>query len=960
MQDFVPGQRCINTLETQLGLGTVLKTEYRSVTLVFNASGETRTYAKHSAPLIRVQFSPGDTIRNQAGIELTVQSLTERKGQITYLGTDREGRRNQIHESELDNFVRLDRPADRLFSGQIDPDKWLELRYQTLLRQNALFASPLRGLSGCRTRLIPHQLYIAHEVARRYAPRVLLADEVGLGKTIEAGLIIHQQLITERAERVLIVVPENLSYQWLVEMIRRFNLYFSIFDESRCIAAHESSGHDNPFFSEQLVLVSLDFLGRHPHRVNQAATGNWDLLVVDEAHLLRWTPQDASLQYRMIELLARRTKGLLLLTGTPEQLGRASHFASLRLLDPDRFHDLEAFLKEEQDYERVASAIHRLLDNRALSKSELNAWRKLLALDEDLSRIDLIEKAGSSKKKAAEAKRELIDHLLDRHGTGRVLFRNTRATIQGFPERNVIPYALPFPSGYRNLSTSEETRGSTTGLYPEVLYRQAVPSASPDWTEIDPRANWLKERIQALRPNKILVITVTTRTVLDLQDYLKSRAGITAAVFHEELSLVDRDRQASLFANPESGSPVLICSEIGSEGRNFQFSHDLVLFDLPLNPDRLEQRIGRLDRIGQTHTIKIHIPYLKGSAQEILYRWYQDGLDAFRNTCPTGHSIFVHVYERLIKALEHPKESTDELIEATRDFHAERREMLNRGRDRLLEYNSCRPEVARKLAEQARQNELEWNLPEYMDQVFDCFGVDSEIHGTDCLVLSPADHLAAPFPCLPDHGVTITFNRKTALANEDVQYITPDHPMVTRIMEQIRTSELGNSAFTALNFGVLSPGTLILESLYTIEALDSVSVRGSLYLVPTAVRVVIDENGREHGASLGHEIIRKEQRMVDPETAGKFINARQASIRALIQASEAKARVHAARIKQAAETAAIQKLTGEINRLQALRKINPNVREQEIEFFSKQLAELREIIDSAPLKLDALRVMIAI
>ncbi|MGH8499897.1 MAG: SNF2-related protein [Methylococcales bacterium] len=236
MQNLVPGQRWINTLETQLGLGTVLKTEYRSVTILFNASRETRTYAKQSAPLIRVRFSPGDTIRSQQGNELTVQSLVERKGLITYIGADREGRRIEMHESELDNFVRLDRPADRLFSGQIDPDKWLELRYQTLLRQNALITSQLRGLTGCRTSLIPHQLYIAHEVARRFAPRVLLADEVGLGKTIEAGLILHQQLITERAERVLIVVPESLVHQWLVEMIRRFNLFFSIFDESRCFA----------------------------------------------------------------------------------------------------------------------------------------------------------------------------------------------------------------------------------------------------------------------------------------------------------------------------------------------------------------------------------------------------------------------------------------------------------------------------------------------------------------------------------------------------------------------------------------------------------------------------------------------------------------------------------------------------------------------------------------------------
>lgn len=85
-----------------------------------------------------------------------------------------------------------------------------------------------------------------------------------------------------------------------------------------------------------------------------------------------------------------------------------------------------------------------------------------------------------------------------------------------------------------------------------------------------------------------------------------------------------------------AGAQVLLCSEIGSEGRNFQFASNLVMFDLPFNPDLLEQRIGRLDRIGQAHDIQIHVPYLEKTAQSVLVRWYHEGLDAFEHTCPTG------------------------------------------------------------------------------------------------------------------------------------------------------------------------------------------------------------------------------------------------------------------------------------------------------------------------------------
>ena len=247
MTDFIPGQRWINNAELQLGLGTVLTVEHRTVTLLFISSNETRTYSRQTAPLTRVSFTAGDMIRSHDGRSLKVVSVKQEDGLLTYMGTDEAGHSIQLAEGELDSQVQLHRPAERLFTGQIDRDKWFELRYQTLQHLDRLAHSDLRGLIGARTSLIPHQLYIAHEVANRYAPRVLLADEVGLGKTIEAGLILHQQLLTERAQRVLIVVPETLLHQWLVEMLRRFNLQFSILDEERCVAIDDGNEQDNPF-----------------------------------------------------------------------------------------------------------------------------------------------------------------------------------------------------------------------------------------------------------------------------------------------------------------------------------------------------------------------------------------------------------------------------------------------------------------------------------------------------------------------------------------------------------------------------------------------------------------------------------------------------------------------------------------------------------------------------------------
>ena len=216
MQEIAIGQRWVSVAELQLGIGMVVEVEHRTVSIIFPATTETRIYARQGAPLSRVRFNPGDWIQNQQGDNLKVVDLDESAGLIVYRCEDEAGQVVQLAEGKLSNYLQLNRPAERLLNGQIDRNKWFDLRCDTREVANSLSQSPVYGLAGCRTSLLAHQIYIAHEVARRYAPRVLLADEVGLGKTIEAGLIIHQQLLAERAKRVLIVVPESpVSYTHL-------------------------------------------------------------------------------------------------------------------------------------------------------------------------------------------------------------------------------------------------------------------------------------------------------------------------------------------------------------------------------------------------------------------------------------------------------------------------------------------------------------------------------------------------------------------------------------------------------------------------------------------------------------------------------------------------------------------------------------------------------------------------
>ena len=239
---WMRGQRWVSDGEPELGLGIVSKSGDGRVEIEFPAASETRIFATETAPLRRVKFLPGDRIKLQSGEELMVENVREEAGLLIYETDD-----GEVTEYELSDSISFSKPEERLFGGKLDDFTDFDLRGEALRRRAEMRRSPVRGLAGARMDLIPHQLFIADEVANRPQPRVLLADQVGLGKTIEACLILHRLILTGRAERVLILVPEPLIHQWFVELLRRFQLSFSLFDEERCEAIEYGDPGCNPF-----------------------------------------------------------------------------------------------------------------------------------------------------------------------------------------------------------------------------------------------------------------------------------------------------------------------------------------------------------------------------------------------------------------------------------------------------------------------------------------------------------------------------------------------------------------------------------------------------------------------------------------------------------------------------------------------------------------------------------------
>ncbi len=945
-QQYQPGQRWISDSEAELGLGTVLAQDGRLLTVLYPATGETRQYALRNAPLTRVRFSPGDVITHFENWKLTVVEVEDVDGLLVYHGLNGQNQTCVLPETQLSNFIQFRLASDRLFAGQIDPLAWFSLRYNTLEHTSKQLQSSLWGLGGVRAQPIAHQLHIAREVADRIAPRVLLADEVGLGKTIEAGLVIHRQLLSGRANRVLILVPENLQHQWLVEMRRRFNLQVALFDAERFIESDAS----NPFEDAQLALVSLEWLTEDEKAQDAVFAAGWDLLVVDEAHHLVWHEEKASPQYSLVEQLAEVIPGVLLLTATPEQLGQDSHFARLRLLDPNRFHDLAAFRAESENYRPVAEAVQELLEQGRLSPAAHSTIQGFLGAEGDA----LLAAVNDGD---AEASARLIRELLDRHGTGRVLFRNTRAAVQGFPERKLHPYPLTCPDEYLELPIGEKAE-----LYPEVSFQaQADSTEETRWWRFDPRVEWLIDTLKMLKRVKVLVICAHAETAMDLEDALRVRSGIPTTTFHEGMSILERDRAAAYFADEEFGAQVLICSEIGSEGRNFQFAHHLVMFDLPAHPDLLEQRIGRLDRIGQKHIIELHVPYLQNSPQERLFQWYHQALNAFLNTCPTGNALQHRFGPRLLPLLD---EGDDEAWQALVDEAlAERIRLeaeLHGGRDRLLELNSGGAGEGQALVEAIEEQDDQFALPIYMETLFDAFGIDSEDHSENALILKPSEKmLDASFPLGDDEGVTITYDRHQALSREDMQFITWEHPMVQGGMDLVLAGSMGNTAVALIKNKALKPGTVLLELLYVSEVVAPRSLQLGRYLPPAALRCLLDANGNDLAGRVSFETLNDQLESVPKASANKFIQAQRDQLTPRINAGEAKvAPRHAERVADAQRRLAAE-TDEELARLTALQAVNPTVRDSELQALRAQREQGLAMLDKAALRLEAIRVLVA-
>ncbi len=455
----------------------------------------------------------------------------------------------------------------------------------------------LEGLHGVEQ--LPHQIETVRKVLRHFRGRVLLADEVGLGKTIEACLLLREYLLRGMVRRVLILVPAPLVSQWQEELSSKFDLEFTVPPKGGTADRVEFwTGNDR-------VLASLAFV-KAKKRAAIVAAEPWDLVIVDEAHHCK---NRATLNWQLVNSLKRRF--MFLLSATPVQNNLLELYNLLTLLAPGHLQTESDFKRkyvkrgnprDPLNRERLRSLLGEVMVRNTRSLVQLN-------LPPRYAQTVLAKPEGAE----AELYRKLTEFLRSRgsglvHGTEPIdetATENLAETDLATDEASSCA-RIPVPVSRLQLSSLLAAQGSHPVAVASSLER--IASADPDALALARMAASiggsakdarLLELVQQSHGHKLLIFVNFRRTLAHIEGLLKSN-GLAFSVFSGEQTAHEKDEAVAVFRDRV---PVMVCTESGGEGRNLQFADTLINYDLPWNPMKIEQRVGRLHRFGQTRDV---------------------------------------------------------------------------------------------------------------------------------------------------------------------------------------------------------------------------------------------------------------------------------------------------------------------------------------------------------------------
>ena len=715
----------------------------------FPRSGTTLRLAANAEALVPVDLSPGRPVRITATHEETTIAARLPDGSLKLVN----GRTESPHALwplELEGAL-----LERLALGELDDVEDFVTRMNVLHLLGLREAGGLGSFLGGRVRLFPHQLHVAERASTSDPVRWLLADEVGLGKTIEASLILNRLVHAGKVTRCMVVAPDALTVQWLGELWRKYHQVFTLLDSERLgDVARDFGDHFNPFELHRRTVISLEMLIARPHLTEQAVKAGIDLLVVDEAQRLRRPPgHPGEAAWRAVAPIADLGRHVLLLSATPLEDDAHGFFRLLQLLRPQEFPEGTSFEA------RLANGTPLPACTSSTRRSDIGGLPPRVGIP-----IDLSDPKSATLRGAVE--------------------RAVRSTVAP----NVVAEREKVDRVRRALASGAAL---SAGLGPDES--QLRPQAA-SMDAKDARVAWLVSQAPLWRQagEKTLVFVAHRETLEMLRTALSNRAHVASGLFHEELTPARRDTEVARFREFD-GPSLLVSTECGGEGRNFEFCRRLVLFDLPWKPSVVEQRIGRLDRIGRR--IPVEVVYFRppGGIGRDVVRLFE-ALGLFREPLAGLEPQLAHVEGALEEIALTPDASlSDARFEALVAEAGAARTRIREAAYQQLHRDPYRAEMGPGIL--AR-------VPKELDELNQEVVVTASI-GLGFTIAHPRGHrvfsielangaLVDGLPGVPaGSGYVGTFDREEAVANESIDFFASGHPLVEGIFAHYEEGALG-------------------------------------------------------------------------------------------------------------------------------------------------------------------------
>jgi SNF2 family DNA or RNA helicase len=929
----------------------------------------------HPIDLVHYIFELNDKIITQQGIGyINSKDFLIKSGVISYEFLMENGKKSQIFENEI--YSRFETNIEALISEQIiDPPENLLIKYWAYLFYSYYKSYQIKCITNSRLTLMPHQINVTHRLSEEHFPRIILADEVGLGKTIEAGIYIKEMMARDLAERILIIVPASLVKQWQFEMQNKFNINFTIYDGKKVKELKNKGSYKhpeilkNPFYYDNLIISSLQF-ARNRKYIHLLSSIPWDIVVFDEAHHLRRYLINAmtgnyreTLNFELARNLSVNSESMLLLTATPLQLHSFELFSLIELIHPEvfeSFSDFEHFRKnmpfinllitnlnniEKLNNFEVKNTIKLLKDLRYIDKKrDLN--QVLSQIKDDSFKLSLLRKIEEdhtlSKFLIRNRKKNVFfDDLLNKRIVNTIMINPTQQELDVYNEIRLYLAKIYNSSlskenagiGFiittlQKLLTSSkyaflkslERRLEQIDRYKDIfLDTSIIKEADPEFYEAELEDQYLdselidifhkketkkeheateifnQERIlkkfydklnslpydsksdklvellnQIYSQNlkeKIIIFTQFVDTLKFLKSLIESQnQDYKVELFYGGLDKIQKDEAVERFRSSKTFS-ILISTEIGGEGRNFQFCRVLINYDLPWNPMKLEQRIGRLDRIGQeSKEIYIYNIFMEGTVETDIIHAIIKRINLFEESIGILEPIIGRIekdFKGVIFAEEDGKKrkKLNDFYRTLDDEIRKAKEIEMQLDDLMIDKKSFQMEglissLASCIDVKLTHNELHLlmkqffnlnnNFYGYLEDILDtsdkikkAFYFQSRIKLNNILLKNPKYELLEEY-----HG---TFNLEFARKKEEIEFLALGHPLINTVLDFIISDEFQG------NLSILNLKTKVLEKFFDLKQFQEkelylfiFSVKFQGYIIENQIlAIVVDKSGNE-------------------------------------------------------------------------------------------------------------------